>query len=373
MSKLILLLCILIFASCESKKKYTTTKITPSEQSTNSVFEQQIDSLRIVYKIPGISIGISINDSIHLIRGFGMANIEEEIPMTGDTPLRIASLTKPIFSTILMHLVEEKKIDLNWKIKDYYPDYVRTCERTLEYFNDEIPEYSFLLNQYHPERDDIFLKHHFSHTADNIPGTDYKYNGFLFGMLSDVVENVTQLTFDKWVDSLVIKKLNLKHSASSQLDKSKKLVLDEIALPYKIDADGYLEKSKFPNLALNAGAGLVFSTKDILLFDKAFNNNIIISKESKEKVLKPFELADKSLSPYGYGWFIQRYNGHTLVWHYGLQPNAYSGLYLKVLEKDLTLVILANSQDLSAPFDLGKGNVLNSKFAMVFLNEFLNE
>jgi CubicO group peptidase (beta-lactamase class C family) len=62
-----------------------------------------------------------------------MANIEEGIPMTGDTPLRIASLTKPIFSTILMQLVEEKKIDLNWKIKDYYPDYIRSCERTLEY------------------------------------------------------------------------------------------------------------------------------------------------------------------------------------------------------------------------------------------------
>jgi hypothetical protein len=62
-----------------------------------------------------------------------------------------------------------------------------------------------------------------------------------------------------------------------------------------------------------------------------------------------------------------------LVWHYGLQPNAYSGLYIKVLEKDLTLVILANSQNLSEPFDLGKGNVLNSKFAIAFLNEFLNE
>ncbi|MFS4449003.1 serine hydrolase domain-containing protein [Maribacter sp. 2307UL18-2] len=318
MSKFTLLLCVIIFASCEAKKKYTTTKITQSEQPANSAFEQLVDSLRIAYRIPGISIGISINDSIHLIRGFGMANIEEEIPMTGYTPLRIASLTKPIFSTILMQLVEEKKIDLNWKIKEYYPDYVRSCERTLEYFNDEMPEYSVLLDQYRPERDDILLKHHFSHTADNIPGSDYKYNGFLFGMLSDVVENVTKLTFDKWVDSLVIKKLNLKHSASSQLDKSKKLVLDKIALPYAIDADGYIERSEFPYLPLNAGAGLVFSAKDILIFDQAFNNNMVISSESKEKVLKPFELADNNLSPYGYGWFIQKYKGLTLVWHYGL-------------------------------------------------------
>lgn len=372
-NKLIVLFYIILFVSCKPKKKFDTTKIILSEQPANSIFEQRIDSLRIAYKIPGISVGISINDSIHLIRGFGMANLGEEILMTGKTPLRIASLTKPIFSAIFMQLVEEKKMDLDWKIKDYYPDYIQSCKRIQKYLDKEMPEYSFLLNQYHTERNDILLKHHLSHTAENIPGTNYKYNGLLFGMLSDVVENVTQLSFDKWVDSLVIKKLNLKHSASSQLDKSKKLVLKKIALPYTIDADGYFERSEFPHLALNAGAGLVFSANDLLIFDNAFDNNIVISKKSKEKVLNPFELANKSLSPYGYGWFIQEYNGYTLVWHYGLQPNAYSGLYLKVLEKNLTLVILANSQNLSEPFDLGKGNVLNSKFATVFLNEFLKE
>ena len=149
--------------------------------------------------------------------------------------------------------------------------------------------------------------------------------------------------------------------------------MDEIALPYKINKNGNFKRVQFPNLELNAGAGLVSSVSDLLLFDKAFDNNEIISKKSKETVLKPFEFEDNNLSPYGYGWFIQKYNGYTLVWHYGLQPNAYSGLYLKVLEKDLTLVILANSENLSKPFNLKKGNVLNSKFAKVFLNEFLDE
>ena len=365
MNKLTILLCVILVVSCESQKKNKINKI--------AQFEQQVDSLRIEYKIPGISVGISINDSIQLIKGFGQANVEQKIPMTGNTPLRIASLTKPIFSIIFMHLTEEGKIDLNWKIKDYYPDYLGSCKRILAYFNEEMPEYTFLLNEYHPERDDILLKHHLSHTAENIPGTEYKYNGFLFGMLSDVVETATQINFDKWVDSLVIKKLDLKNSASSQLDESKKTVLEKIALPYKVDNNGNYERVEFPNPALNAGAGLVFSAYDLLIFDSAFDNNKIISKRSKKKMLKPFELIDKSLSPYGFGWFIQKYNGYTLVWHYGLQPHAYSGLYLKVLEKDLTLVILANSQNLSDPFDLGKGNILNSKFAVAFLNKFLNE
>jgi len=365
MKKLLLLFFTILSVSCLSHKKNEINKI--------AQFEQQVDSLRTAYKIPGISVGISINDSIQLIKGFGLANVAQKIPMTGDTPFRIASLTKPIFSTILMHLTEAGKIDLDWKIKDYYPDYLGSCTRILGYFNEEMPEYSFLLNKYQPERDDILLKHHLSHTAENIPGTDYKYNGFLYGMLSDVMENTTHQKFDKWVDSLVIQKLNLQNSASSQLDESKKKVLDKIALPYKIDAIGNFEKVEFPDPGLNAGAGLVFSANDLLLFDRAFNNNEIISKESKEKALTPFELANKGLSPYGYGWFTQKYKGYTLVWHYGLQPNAYSGLYLKVLEKDLTLVMLANGQNLSEPFDLGTGNVLNSKFAMAFLNNFLNE
>ncbi|MBK6731561.1 MAG: serine hydrolase [Bacteroidetes bacterium] len=365
MNKLLFMLCIILIASCQSQKENDINKI--------ALFENELDSLRIAYKIPGMSVGISINDSIQLITGFGLANVEQNIPMSGNTPLRIASLTKPIFSTILMHLAEENKIDLDWKIKDYYPDYLGSCSRILGYFNEEMPEYSFLLNEYHPECNDISIKHHLSHTAENIPGTKYKYNGFLFGMLSDVVQTATKITFDKWVDSLVIEKLQLKHSASSQLDSSKKLMLEEIALPYKVDDNGNFVRVDFPDPDLNAGAGLVFSAHDLLLFDNAFNNNKIISQASKEKMLTPFELTDKSISPYGYGWFIQKYKGYTLVWHYGLQPDAYSGLYLKVLEKNLTLVILTNSQNLSSPFNLEKGNVLNSEFAKVFLNIFLNK
>lgn len=365
MNKFILLIIFPLLFSCQVPKKKEADKLVR--------FEQELDSLRIKYKIPGISVGIAQNNSILLSEGLGLANLEQNIPVTGNTPFRIASLTKPIFSTIFMRLKEENKINLNWKIKDYYPDYLGSCQRILGYFNAEMPEYSFLLNNYHPERDDILLKHHLSHTAENIPGTGYKYNGFLFGMLSDVVHTATQKTFDTWVDSLIIDKLKLEFSASSQLDSSKESILNQIALPYKLDSNENYEKSEFPDPELNAGAGLVFSSYDLLLFDSTFNNNQIITKESKEEMLKPFELADKTPSPYGYGWFIQKHKGYTLVWHYGLQPDAYSGLYLKILEKNLTLVILANSQNLSEPFNLEKGNVLNSEFATSFLDIFLDE
>jgi hypothetical protein len=59
-----------------------------------------------------------------------------------------------------------------------------------------------------------------------------------------------------------------------------------------------------------------------------------------------------------------------MVWHYGHAPKAYSSLILKIPEKELTMILLANSDGASRGFNLGKGNVLNSPFASLFINQF---
>ena len=363
--RLLLIIFSTIAMSCNSEHS--------KKDNVTEKFNHRIDSLRIAYMIPGLSLGISQNDSVLLKSNFGFADIDNEIPVTADTPFRIASLTKPIFTTVFMYLEEQEKVDLDWRIKDYVPHYLERCRKTLEYFNSEMPEYAFLLNEYRSERDDILIKHHLSHTAEKQPGTSYKYNGLLFGMLSAVLKTSTGIDFDTWADSLIIQRLNLKHSVSSQLDVSKERIINQIALPYSATSKSTFVLSDFPNKDLNAGAGMVSSVSDLLRFDQAFDKNQLITEDSKKKMLTPFELDNGKISPYGYGWFIQNYNNYTVLWHYGSQPDAYSGLYVKILEKDLTLIMLANSDGLSNTFDLGKGDLTNSPFARTFLDLFLNE
>ena len=62
-----------------------------------------------------------------------------------------------------------------------------------------------------------------------------------------------------------------------------------------------------------------------------------------------------------------------MVWHYGWQPGAYSGLYLKLPERGLTLLLLANGENLSAPFhEAGYGrDVFASPFAEAFWEVFV--
>jgi hypothetical protein len=75
--------------------------------------------------------------------------------------------------------------------------------------------------------------------------------------------------------------------------------------------------------------------------------------------------------PTGLGWFVQSYNGRDLVWQFGNLPNAYSSLILKVPERRITLILLANSDGLSAPFALEQGDVTASLYARLFLRVFL--
>ncbi len=69
----------------------------------------------------------------------------------------------------------------------------------------------------------------------------------------------------------------------------------------------------------------------------------------------------------GLGWFVQSYRGERLVWHFGVIGNAYSSLVLKLPDRKLTFILLANSDGLSATFQLPAGNVTKSLFALLFL------
>ena len=64
---------------------------------------------------------------------------------------------------------------------------------------------------------------------------------------------------------------------------------------------------------------------------------------------------------------MQFYRGERVVWHFGFLPNAYSALMIKLPARHLTFILLANSDRLSAPFQLASGDVTRSVFATLFL------
>ncbi len=86
---------------------------------------------------------------------------------------------------------------------------------------------------------------------------------------------------------------------------------------------------------------------------------------------RPAVSTDGHILPYGVGWFVQEHGGETLIWHYGYGA-ADSALLVRVPRRGLTLIALANSDQLSASSLLGDGDLLTSPVAISFVKHFVS-
>src|SRR4029453_7518276 len=100
------------------------------------------------------------------------------------------------------------------------------------------------------------------------------------------------------------------------------------------------------------------------------NQNKFLTKETQQLAFTPTVSTKGEPLPYGLGWFTQNYKGTKLVWHYGYWTGN-SSFILKVPEQNITFIIMANSDNLSRPTNLGSGDALSSPVGMAFLKTFI--
>jgi hypothetical protein len=105
-------------------------------------------------------------------------------------------------------------------------------------------------------------------------------------------------------------------------------------------------------------------------YDIAIDQNKFLTKETQQLAFTPTVSTKGEPLPYGLGWFTTNYKGTKLLWHYGYWTGN-SSFILKVPEQNITFIIMANSDNLSRPTDLGSGNALSSPVGMAFLKTFI--
>ena len=142
-----------------------------------------------------------------------------------------------------------------------------------------------------------------------------------------------------------------------------------LAQPYALDRDFNLTKISYPQ-GFSTSAGLISTVLDMAKYDIAIDQNTFLKKETQQLAFTPAVSTNGESLPYGLGWFTQNYKGTKLLWHYGYWTGN-SSFILKVPEQNITFIIMANSDNLSRPTDLGVGNALTSPVGMAFLKTFI--
>ena len=314
-------------------------------------FPARLDSLRVQLRIPGMSAAIVEGGQIVWARGFGHSTVESGHAATSETPFHLASLTKPFAATIVMQLVEEGLVDLDDPVSDYG------------------------VNLSSPGV--IRVRHLLTHTSEGVPGSSYRYNGDRFGGLDQVIQSASGRSFAELLVERILEPLELRNTAPNPRQPSAFLFtgmdreefLTDMAAGYEVNGSRVVPR-QHPSY-FGAAAGLVASAEDMATFSIAIDAGRFLSTQTWGRVFTPAISNAGAILPYGLGWFIQEYQGVTLQWHYGYWTTN-SSLIIRAPEMGLTYVVVASTQNLSAPYGLGVDNdVMRSDVARLFIEDFV--
>ncbi len=360
------LLAVLLLVNASGSRSQTPGSDTSSrDEQRPARFEKQADELRTLLKIPGMSAVIVRDQKALWAKGFGFADFESRIPATPDTLYSIASLTKTFAATLIMQLVEQGKLDLDEPMSNYSTDF---------------------------KNDSVKVKHLLSHTSNGpTPGDRYQYDGNQFDYLTAVIEKKTGKPFREVMVETFLDPLQMASSVPGQtvVDEADKWApvlgrdnlkryasdLSRLSQPYTLYGDSEIVHVPYPGKSFfGAAAGLLSTVLDMAKFDAAIDRHLFLKKETQEKAWTNFVSNKGQRLPHGLGWFVSDYGGIKLIWHYGHWGTGFSAIYLKVPEKNLSLIMLANSEALADhQFQLDQEDITNNVFACNFLRLFVSE
>ena len=319
---------------------------------TYAIFERYVEALRVEAAIPAVSVAV-VQDGAVWARGLGKQDVEGNVAARPDTPYAIGALAQTIGSTLLLRKCMDQ-------------GYAETNDRVVRW-TPEYPEFNTTIA-------DLL-----THTA---PDGVFRYAPSRLSALTGVIEECAhrkypqllgQEVFDvlSMINSVPGQTLNAPTADESALFEPGRLVrygdiLRQVAIPYRVVNRRAVRNTDLTPARIDFAQGIVSSVLDLAQFDLALDGGYL-APATREQALSQAKAGGRT----GLGWFVQAYNGQPIAWQFGIVEGAYSSLIVKVPNRRLTLILLANSDGLSAPFSLQSGDVTSSIFASLFLRTFL--
>ncbi|GGA80913.1 hypothetical protein GCM10011521_19050 [Arenimonas soli] len=255
---------------------------------------------------PGIGVLVARGDEV-LFRGArGMANVELAVPLRPEHGMRIASLSKQFTAAGLLRLVDEGRVALDDPLSKYLPDYPGAEGITLlQLLNHTSGVRSYTRMPSHMEHalhrpiDTAGLISVFSGEApDFAPGARYDYNDSGYVLAGAVIEKVTGMAWDAWLDQAFFEPLGLARTRGGDTMTT----VPGLANGYRVDADGVVHPAGFLHMSQPHAAGALLSNVDDLLrWNLALHGGKVLSADSYVRMTTPEGPAASAGAPYGLG------------------------------------------------------------------------
>jgi len=294
----------------------------------------------------GVAVLVAKEGQIVFQGGFGLADIENKVPITVDTKFRIGSVTKQFAAVAILRLAEQGKLSLEDKLDKFFPDFPRGSDVTIKQLLNHtsgIHSYTdkkdFLGKVKEPVEPSKLIAYFQNDLPDFLPGKGFHYNNSAYFLLGEIVAKVSGESFADHLRSTLFEPLGMKNTGIFVNAKAP----DGMAKGYS-----YLQEKLEPaldwDMSWAGGAGALYSTVgDLFLWNEALYGGKVLNEASLREAMTPNVLpADVDGMIYGYGLVISEVKRMPAVGHSG-GLHGWTCDLLRLPEQKCTVVALTNA------------------------------
>jgi CubicO group peptidase (beta-lactamase class C family) len=318
--------------------------------------------------VPGAAVGILLDGSIYMAQGLGVRSIRSSAPVNTDTAFGIASLTKAFTATVIAMLVDEGKLQWDAPVRSFLPAF-QLCKpipsdqvtlRDLASHRTGVPRYDTLWRFKHESRADLVSS--LQYLPPNKPFREaFQYSNLMYVAAGFVAGERAGSTWEHLIETRLFAPLGTSHSTTS-LELMRRNA--NFAAPH-IFKNGRLQEvspTTFQPFGMGPNGAINSSVSDMLRFlalhldEGVSHGNRLVSIAQMHELHTPvIAVPATEVDPagaYALGWFVQKWNGHTVLLHPG-GIGGYSSFMLLVPDRRLAVVVLDN-RDSFLPWVVGK-------------------
>jgi CubicO group peptidase (beta-lactamase class C family) len=262
------------------------------------------------------SILIAKGGKVLYCQGYGMANLEHDVPNTPQTKFRLGSITKQFTAMAILILQERGKLNVHDKVKQHFADAPKAWDEiTIEHLlthTSGIPNYTESLEFLRTLPVRVSLKELIAKFKDRPldfkPGAKFKYSNSGYIVLGQIIETVSGKNYPSFMKEAIFGPLDMKDTG-----------YDNATALIKNRASGYtrrlgivLTNCDYIDMSIPHDAGALYSTVlDLLKWDQALYSDKLLPRKSLEAMFTPHK------DNYGYGWIIDKKYGAIRYSHGG--------------------------------------------------------
>lgn len=275
----------------------------------------------------------------------GFSDMRKKTPITSETPIHIASVSKVLTATAILKLINAGEIELDQKVTSLlkgfpYPEVTiknllshRSGMRNYAYFtNDKAiwDNHKIMNNQ-----DVLNVMINKKISLESKTNTKFQYCNTNYAMLALIIEKATGKNYPEAMKSMIFDPLGMKHTFVFDYKKDKNTVTPSYKVNGTQIACEYLD-------AIYGDKNIYSTPKDLLKLDMARNSKYFLMPELRSKIYKGYSNEHKGQKNYGLGIRMinfetgQKFYFHNGWWHGNMSS------YVTLIKENVTIIALTN-------------------------------